>query len=185
MGAFGGSYLNHQYLICACAPVFKDAPPVDARGAGCKRQAEEDAGLALGEGRCGARPIPAASAARSRRTATPSTRRNRRISRAAFRRLRVVDGVGRPEGTERLGLPLPPQTTKTIGDTLSAKAISWAWYAGGWNDALAGRHAGRPAKSAAVIYTRAERRAEFPAASSAVQLLLRGLRPARRTATSI
>ena len=20
MGAFGGSYLNHQYLICACAP---------------------------------------------------------------------------------------------------------------------------------------------------------------------
>src|SRR5215216_1211538 len=26
MGAFGGSYLNHQYLICACAPLHKDAP---------------------------------------------------------------------------------------------------------------------------------------------------------------
>src|SRR5262245_41643410 len=26
MGAFGGSYLNHQYLICACTPIFKDAP---------------------------------------------------------------------------------------------------------------------------------------------------------------
>ena len=26
---------------------------------------------------------------------------------------------------------------KTIGDTLSAKGVSWAWYAGGWNAALA------------------------------------------------
>jgi phospholipase C len=26
----------------------------------------------------------------------------------------------------------------TIGDRLSAKGVSWAWYAGGWNDALAG-----------------------------------------------
>ncbi len=26
MGAFGGSYLNHQWLICACTPVFPDAP---------------------------------------------------------------------------------------------------------------------------------------------------------------
>src|SRR5205807_1407137 len=26
MGAFGGSFLNHQWLICACAPRFSDAP---------------------------------------------------------------------------------------------------------------------------------------------------------------
>src|ERR1035437_4638551 len=26
MGAFGGSFLNHQYLICACAPRFNSAP---------------------------------------------------------------------------------------------------------------------------------------------------------------
>src|SRR5918911_4637622 len=26
MGAFGGSYLNHQYLICACAALHRDAP---------------------------------------------------------------------------------------------------------------------------------------------------------------
>ena len=31
---------------------------------------------------------------------------------------------------------LPPQTLKTIGDTLSAKGISWAWYAGAWDAAL-------------------------------------------------
>src|SRR4051812_8827612 len=26
MGAFGGSYLNHQWLVCACTPVYTDAP---------------------------------------------------------------------------------------------------------------------------------------------------------------
>jgi acid phosphatase len=33
--------------------------------------------------------------------------------------------------------PLPPQSDKTVGDTLSAQGVSWAWYAGAWNDALA------------------------------------------------
>src|SRR5208282_4709486 len=27
MGAFGGSFLNHFWLICACTPVFPNAPP--------------------------------------------------------------------------------------------------------------------------------------------------------------
>jgi phospholipase C len=26
MGTFGGSFLNHQWLVCACAPRFRDAP---------------------------------------------------------------------------------------------------------------------------------------------------------------
>jgi phospholipase C len=33
---------------------------------------------------------------------------------------------------------VPNQTMPTIGDRLSAKGVSWAWYSGGWNDALAG-----------------------------------------------
>ena len=33
---------------------------------------------------------------------------------------------------------VPAQTMPTIGDRLSDKRITWAWYAGGWNDALAG-----------------------------------------------
>jgi phospholipase C len=33
---------------------------------------------------------------------------------------------------------LPQQTMPTIGDRLSAKRLSWAWYSGGWDDALAG-----------------------------------------------
>jgi acid phosphatase len=36
------------------------------------------------------------------------------------------------------GVTVPPQTFPTIGDSLSAAGVSWAWYAGGWNDAVAG-----------------------------------------------
>jgi phospholipase C len=27
MAAYGGSFLNHQWLICACTPEFRNAPP--------------------------------------------------------------------------------------------------------------------------------------------------------------
>jgi phospholipase C len=33
---------------------------------------------------------------------------------------------------------VPNQTFPTIGDRLSDKNVSWAWYSGGWSDALAG-----------------------------------------------
>jgi len=33
---------------------------------------------------------------------------------------------------------VPPLHGATIGDRLSAKGVSWAWYSGGWSDALAG-----------------------------------------------
>ncbi len=33
---------------------------------------------------------------------------------------------------------VPNQTFPTIGDRLSQKQVSWAWYSGGWDDALAG-----------------------------------------------
>jgi phospholipase C len=45
-----------------------------------------------------------------------------------------------PAGGKRRAL-VPNQTMPTIGDRLSEKKVSWAWYAGGWNDALAGRPA--------------------------------------------
>src|SRR5439155_13401461 len=37
MAPFGGSYLNHQWLICACTPIHRDAPAemrirLDAQG---------------------------------------------------------------------------------------------------------------------------------------------------------
>ena len=34
---------------------------------------------------------------------------------------------------------MPPQTLPTIGERLSDAGVSWAWYAGGWDDAETGR----------------------------------------------
>src|SRR5436305_11726186 len=42
-----------------------------------------------------------------------------------------------PKGNKARGEPIPPLTERTIGDALSDKKVSWVWYAGGWNDALA------------------------------------------------
>src|SRR5262249_31696352 len=35
-------------------------------------------------------------------------------------------------------LRLPPLTTPTIGDELTAAGVDWAWYAGGWDNARGG-----------------------------------------------
>jgi phospholipase C len=42
-----------------------------------------------------------------------------------------------PPGVAAAAL-VPNQTMPTIGDRLSEKGIDWAWYAGGWDDAIAG-----------------------------------------------
>ena len=105
-GAFGGSFLNHQWLVCACTPVWKDAPQ------------------------------------RLRAVFGPDGKviRERSVTPDGY----VVNtewSVYGPHPTnikiDRTRL-LPPQTARTIGDALSDKGVSWAWYAGGWNDAIAG-----------------------------------------------
>jgi phospholipase C len=103
--AFGGSFLNHFWLICACTPVWPDAPAdkiaqLDVDGMLIKDGAVTPDGHAVN-------------------TAFP---------------------VNRPHPaniTDPLQL-VPQQTMPTIGDRLDGKHIHWAWYSGGWNDALAG-----------------------------------------------
>jgi len=57
---------------------------------------------------------------------------------------------------------LPPQTAKTIGDTLSAKGVSWAWYAGAWNAAVEDGTQ-PPAAARRVIYNRSPGAPNFQA----------------------
>jgi len=56
--------------------------------------------------------------------------------------------------------PVPPLRDKTIGDTLSAKGVSWAWYAGGYRQALADGTQD-PKVKRSVIYTRADNSPNF------------------------
>jgi phospholipase C len=153
MGAFGGSYLNHQYLICACTPVFTDAPPqmrarLDANGRLEKKAhspSAREGAVRTYTGGLGGQVTPDGYSVNT----TQPLYQPSGIPPADGGPLDLADG----RGTERLGLPLPPQTNKTIGDTLSAKGVSWAWYAGGWNAALAdGRRP--PGEKRAIIYTR-------------------------------
>jgi phospholipase C len=152
MGAFGGSFLNHQWLVCACAPEFKDAPDrmrvrLDPDGKLAKRPASPSA-------RDGAVQVVSAGGG----TISPDGYAVN-TAQPAFQPSGIPPAVGGdlgladPAGTQSWGLPVPPQRATTIGDTLSAKGIDWAWYGGGWTAALAdGR---RPAaEKRALIYNR-------------------------------
>jgi phospholipase C len=103
-GAFGGSFLNHFWLACACTPRYEHAPEALQIKLNAHGQLLNDAqvidGFAVNTLQPSSPPFFAN---------TPAAKR------------------------------LPPQNMPTIGDRLSEKNISWAWYAGGWNDATAGK----------------------------------------------
>ncbi len=106
--AFGGSFINHLWLICACTPRYKDAPAemrakLDSKGRLVKDGALTPDGYAVNT----IQPVNAPY--------------DKKVGDAAKR--------------------LPVQAMPTIGDRLSGKNISWAWYSGGWNDADAGKPA--------------------------------------------
>src|SRR5207244_3935439 len=128
MGAFGDSYLNHFWLVCACTPVDPEAPAtlrakLDERG-WLERKPESPRSALVGPAMFVAGDI--SPDGYSLTTAQPR-----------WQPSRVPPGKGGdPRGTDPAIHTLPPQTAKTIGDTLSAKGISWAWYAGAWNQAL-------------------------------------------------
>jgi acid phosphatase len=145
MGAFGGSYLNHQWLICACTPTFADAPArmrpqLDADGR-MKKQPGSPPSVMDG-------PVQVFDGSVTPDGFTVNTLQ------APYQ----PSGILPPDSNLALAdpakAPVPPQTAKTIGDTLSAKGVSWAWYAGGWNAAVAdGRRP--PGEKRNVIYNTA------------------------------
>jgi acid phosphatase len=160
MGAFGGSYLNHQWLICACAPQHPNAPEgmrvkLDANGKLAKLPGSPsavDGAVQVYSSGLGGQVTPDGY---SVNTTQPP-----------YQPSGVPPAPGgdpnlaNPQGTPSSGEPLPPQTTKTIGDTLSARGVSWVWYAGGWNIALAdGRQA--PNEKRKIIYTREDGSPDF------------------------
>jgi acid phosphatase len=159
MGAFGGSFLNHQYLICACAPVFPDAPEsmrarLDADGKLTK--SPDSPSATVGAVRVysseGGQVTPDGYAVN---TSQPPYQPSG-IPPAAGGSADFAD----PSGSERWKLPVPPQNALTIGDTLSAQNIRWTWYSGGWNVALADGK--RPAaEKREIIYSRADGSPDF------------------------
>jgi len=102
--AFGGSFLNHQWLIASASPTFPSAPvsmvaTVDASGNVVTDGAVTPDGFVVNTSYTVNAPHPATAAVANL---------------------------------------IPNQTNPTIGDRLNDKGVSWAWYSGGWDNALAG-----------------------------------------------
>ena len=102
--AFGGSFLNHMWLIAAASPIFPNAPAsivaqLDPTGKLVKDGAVTPDGYVVNTSFTVNNPHPS--------TVNSSTL-------------------------------VPNQTLPTIGDRLNEKHISWEWYSGGWDSALAG-----------------------------------------------
>jgi acid phosphatase len=103
--AFGGSFLNHIWLVCACTPTWPNAP--------AGRVAQLDAnGIMVKDG-----------------SVTPDGY----VINTSF----TINSPHPPTITDTKQL-VPEQTMPTIGDRLSEKGVSWAWFSGGWTDALNG-----------------------------------------------
>jgi len=127
MGAFGDSYINHFWLICACTPRDPNPPAnlvaqLDDRG-WLKRRPTSPPSALMGP----AQFVPGEFTADGYSLSTDQP---------PYQPSRVPPAPG---GDPRFADPtkpvLPPQTQKTVGDTLSAKGVSWAWYGGAWTAA--------------------------------------------------
>jgi acid phosphatase len=120
--AFGGSFLNHQWLVAAATPTFPGAAAdlhsvLDANGMPTSYPlytatgTVRDAALTAVCG--GTTPAGLACGDFAVNTIQPT-----------------YQPFSSPTAVK-----LPPQTAPTIGDRLSAKGVDWAWYSGGWSNA--------------------------------------------------
>lgn len=138
MGAFGGSFLNHQYLITAQPPFFPQADQGPARQQIAQVEGDDPAGIRLKlAGDSPASAMQGRPKFASRNVLTPDFWAVNTIGPP------YAPGLTRDPHHPLLADPadpstLPPQSHATIGDRLDAQGIDWAWYAGGWQLALDG-----------------------------------------------
>ncbi|MGZ0717991.1 acid phosphatase [Pseudomonas palleroniana] len=134
-GAFGGSFLNHQYLISATAPFYPNAAQSVAKAQIATLQSDDPTDTRL-------KPLDKSPA--SAMTGPPQ------FGPSAL----TPDGYGvntlappywptwirDPQNPDYAKADLPnvlvPQTHEHIGDKLSKKNVDWAWYAGAWQATL-------------------------------------------------
>lgn len=137
MGAFGGSFLNHFWLVCACTPYMEPAPDgrisrLDAQGRLAVKPGSALQGPPKYLGDYSFTPAEPGSIRSYAVDFVPTPFQPSNTPPAKNGNRLLADS-----GAKGAATPLTPQTQKTVGDTLSAKGIDWAWYAGAWNQALA------------------------------------------------
>jgi phospholipase C len=108
--SFGGSFLNHQWLVCACTPVY------DAT----KFPTQPDLHTVITNG---------------------VVTKDGQLTTASEGNYAVNTIFPNSVPTVASAKKIQLLNNTTIGDRLSAKNIDWAWYSGGWNDAVSGHAA--------------------------------------------
>lgn len=145
--AYGGSFLNHQYLICACAPkvpddfVANNKPSLNVLAApnakGVPQLATDASSPASAlngppkflTGNIAPKDyFGSGDGYRAVNTMQPPYQPSGNFPASGSSDLRYAD-PGK-------STTLPPQTQTTIGDLLTQKGIDWAWYADDWSAAL-------------------------------------------------
>lgn len=137
---FGGSFINHFGLICACVPFYPNADKSPASGQ--ISQVEPD-GVTLTLA-----PDSPASAmdgppkfARSKNLTPDFFAVNTMFPAYQPSAIRPAPGQDPAFADPDNPVTLPPQHEVTVGDLLTARGVDWAWYAGGWRAALDGANA--------------------------------------------
>jgi phospholipase C len=138
-GAFGSSFLNHFYLVCACIPKYPDADTSPAKDL---IAAVEPDGVTL---------TPAVNGPHSALDGIPKFKNDGALTpdfyavntmQPPYQPSANPPAPGADPATADPSKPttLPPQTVQTVGDLLSAKGVTWAWYSGAWQATLDGKN---------------------------------------------
>jgi acid phosphatase len=145
-GAYGGSFLNHQYLICACAPevsaafVASNHPSQNVLGSPNAKGVPQLATNASSPASALDGPpsfktgniapldyFGADDGYRAVNTMQPPYQPSGNFPASGAIDLRYANPAG--------ATTLPPQTQINVGDLLTEQGIDWAWYATAWNEA--------------------------------------------------
>ena len=137
--AFGGSFLNHQFLVAAAAPVYANAPSailpqLDATG---NLKLDPVTGKIVRDGKV--TPIGGASFADPGQTFDKNYAINTIFSANLapdFLNTNVSPNNLLPSQND--SNPNGANYIQTIGDQLDTAGVSWKWFSGGWDNALAG-----------------------------------------------
>ncbi|RXU61767.1 acid phosphatase [Pseudomonas protegens] len=134
-GAFGGSFLNHQYLISAKVPFYPDAANSVAKSQIATLQGDDPKGTRL-------KPLDKspASALDGAPQFGPSALTPDGYAVNTMAPPYWPTWIRDPERPDYAKPDLPsvlvPQTHEHIGDKLSKKNVDWAWYGGAWQATL-------------------------------------------------
>ncbi|UOB24741.1 acid phosphatase [Pseudomonas orientalis] len=134
-GAFGGSFLNHQYLISATAPTYPNAAQSVAKAQIATLQSDDPGDTRL-------KPLdtspPSAMTGPPQFGPSALTPDGYAVNTLAppYWPTWIRDPQNPDYSKPDLPNVLVPQTHEHIGDKLSKKNIDWAWYAGAWQATL-------------------------------------------------